>query len=91
MPEPLTVYTLPNCIHCTPTKRALNNVGLDYETIDLTHDQVAAAVVTQLGYRNAPVVTVGTEHWTGFRPDKISAIATAHTAALTPMPTEENA
>ncbi|MEB0307452.1 hypothetical protein QN345_19370 [Cryobacterium sp. 10I1] len=36
-----------------------DNVGLQYETVDLTHDQAAADLVTQLGYRSAPVVIVG--------------------------------
>ena len=82
MPELLTVYTLPNCIQCTLTKHALNKAGLVYETVDLTSDQAAADLVTQLGYRSAPVVTVGADHWTGFRPDKINALATEHTPML---------
>ena len=86
MPTPLTVYTLPNCIECTLTRHALNKAGLDYETIDLTHDQAATDLVTQLGCRSAPVVTIGTEHWTGFRPDKIQTIA----AAAAAEPKEEN-
>ena len=66
-----------------------DNVGLQYETVDLTHDQAAADLVTQLGYRSAPVVIVGTEHWAGFRPDKINAIAAAQAATLTPILKEE--
>ncbi|ANP74878.1 glutaredoxin family protein [Cryobacterium arcticum] len=89
MPAPLTVYTLPNCIQCTLTKHALDEAGLAYETVDLTHDQAAVDLVAQLGYRSAPVVTVGADHWTGFRPDKINAIAAAR-AANTPVLKEEN-
>lgn len=89
MSAPLTVYTLPNCIQCNLTKHALDKAGLDYETVDLTHDQAAADLVTQLGYRSAPIVTVGTEHWTGFRPDKINSIAVAR-ASHTPVRKDEN-
>ncbi|TFB91561.1 glutaredoxin domain-containing protein [Cryobacterium sp. HLT2-28] len=91
MPEPLTVYTLPNCIQCTLTRQALDNAGLHYETVDLVHDQAGADLVTQLGYRSAPVVITDADHWTGFRPDKINAIAAAHAAALTLLSKEENA
>ena len=35
-------------------------------------DQVRA-----LGYAQAPVVVAGEDHWSGFRPDKIKALAVA--------------
>jgi glutaredoxin-like protein NrdH len=30
-----------------------------------------------LGYLQAPVVVVGNDHWSGFRPDRIRALAGA--------------
>lgn len=30
-----------------------------------------------LGYLQAPVVVAGSEHWSGFRPDRIKALAGA--------------
>jgi len=30
-----------------------------------------------LGYLQAPVVVAGTDHWSGFRPDRIKTLATA--------------
>ena len=77
MLESLTVYTLPNCMQCTMTTRALDAVGLAYVTVDLATDKDSVNLVTQLGYRSAPVVIAASEHWSGFRPDKISSIATA--------------
>jgi len=73
MSEPLTVYTLPNCIQCTLTKRALDKTGLPYQVIDLTDNEDARTLVTRLGYQSAPIVITDTEHWSGYRPDKIAA------------------
>ena len=75
MNKPLTVYTLPDCIQCTMTKRALDNAGLTYTVIDLTRDEQAAELVKQLGYTSAPVVIVGAISWSGFRPDMIKTVA----------------
>ena len=86
MSEPLTVYTLPNCIQCTMTKRALDTVGIRYEVVDLSTDDAAHDLVSELGYRSAPVVVTGTESWSGFRPDKIAALA-----AYSPAVAETNA
>jgi glutaredoxin-like protein NrdH len=75
--ETLTVYTLPNCMQCTMTKRALERAGVAYVAVDLATDESAVVTVQQLGYSSAPVVTVGAASWSGFRPDKISAVASA--------------
>lgn len=71
----ITVYSKPACVQCTATTRALAARGLDYDVVDLTEDADAMARVTELGYRQAPVVMVGEDHWAGFRPDKISALS----------------
>jgi glutaredoxin-like protein NrdH len=75
--ETLTVYTLPNCMQCTMTKRALERAGVPYVAIDLSTNESAVETVQQLGYNSAPVVTLGAASWSGFRPDKISAVASA--------------
>ena len=76
MNTPLTIYTVPFCVQCTMTKRALDRVGIPYIAIDLTTDQDGLELVRELGYTAAPVVTAGQEHWSGFRPDKIATVAT---------------
>lgn len=40
----------------------------------MTEDQDAYAHVRELGYQQVPVVEVGQQHWSGFRPDKISGL-----------------
>ncbi|MEH0110593.1 glutaredoxin domain-containing protein [Tersicoccus sp. MR15.9] len=77
----LTVMSQPSCVQCTATYRALDKKGLPYESIDMTVDAEAHALAKSFGYMQAPVVVVrdeaGTvlEHWSGMRPDKISAYA----------------
>lgn len=71
----ITVYSKPACVQCTATTRALDARGLSYDVIDLTEDAAAMQMVTDLGYRQAPVVVAGESHWAGFRPDMIGALA----------------
>ncbi|WP_172298189.1 glutaredoxin-like protein NrdH [Pseudoruegeria sp. HB172150] len=70
----ITVYSKPACVQCTATTRALAARGVDFDVIDLTEDNEAMELVTSLGYRQAPVVMAGDDHWAGFRPDKIGAL-----------------
>lgn len=71
----ITVYSKPACVQCTATTRALQARGLNFEIIDLTEDDAAMELVTQLGYRQAPVVIAGEAHWAGFRPDLIGGLS----------------
>ena len=52
----ITVYSKPACVQCTATTRALDMRGLDYRVIDLTQDADAMNDVTEMGYRQVPVV-----------------------------------
>lgn len=71
----VTVYTKPACVQCNMTYRALDKNGIDYTTIDVTEDAAALARIKELGYMQAPVVIAGEEHWSGFQPDRINALA----------------
>ncbi len=71
----ITVYSKPACVQCTATTRALDARGVSYEIIDLTQDAAAMELVQGLGYRQAPVVMAGEEHWAGFRPDMIGRLS----------------
>ena len=70
----VTVYSKPACVQCTATTRALDAKGLDYNVVDLTQDSEAFDRVTELGYRQAPVVVADNLHWSGFRPDMIGQL-----------------
>ena len=71
----VTVYSKPACGQCTATYRALESKGIEYTVIDLSQDDEAMARIKELGYLQAPVVVTKTEHWGGFRPDKIGELA----------------
>ncbi|GAA4968577.1 glutaredoxin-like protein NrdH [Kineococcus glutinatus] len=71
----ITVYSTPSCVQCKATYRALDRKGLSYEVVDVTTDAQALATVRALGYVQAPVVISGDEHWSGFRPERIDALA----------------
>lgn len=70
----ITVYSKPACVQCTATTRALDARGLQYQVVDLTEDDAAFTRVSEMGYRQAPVVIAGEDHWSGFRPDLIGRL-----------------
>lgn len=73
----ITVYSKPACVQCVATKKALDRAGLAYELVDISLDQEAYDYVLSLGYLQVPVVEVGGEHWSGFRPDRIKGLQSA--------------
>ena len=70
----IIVYSSPSCVQCVATKREMERQGLEFSEVDLTKDEEAYSKVTGLGYKQAPVVIAGEDHWSGFRPDKIGAL-----------------
>ena len=73
----ITLYTKPACVQCNFTTKALDKAGLEYTLVDITVDNEARDYVMALGYLQAPVVEVGGEHWSGFRPERIQRLAQA--------------
>ena len=71
----ITVYSKPACVQCKATQHYLDKAGLRYSVVDLTQDVEAAEMVEGLGYKQAPVVVVGDNHWSGFSPDRIRGLA----------------
>ena len=71
----VTVYTKPACVQCNATYKALDKHGIEYQIIDISVDDEAREYVMALGYLQAPVVVTGSDHWSGFRPDRIKALA----------------
>lgn len=71
----ITVYSKPSCVQCTATYRALDKAGHEYTIVDIAADAEARDYVLSLGHLQAPVVVVGDEHWSGYRPDRIGQIA----------------
>lgn len=71
----IMVYSKPNCPQCTMTCRLLDQLGLEYQAVDVTQDQEALEYILSLGYKQAPVVVAGDNHWSGYRPDRIKTLA----------------
>jgi glutaredoxin-like protein NrdH len=73
-------------VQCTATYRTLDNAEVGYESDDI-YTEANLALVQELGYMAAPVVLVRDEegniadHWSGFRPDKITVLASSLKAA----------
>ncbi|MCS5480264.1 glutaredoxin-like protein NrdH [Corynebacterium hylobatis] len=70
----ITLYTKPACVQCKATQKAFDRAGLDYEIVDISLDDEARDYVLALGYLQAPVVVANGEHWSGFRPERISSL-----------------
>lgn len=83
----VVVYTSRStCVQCALTKRMMDAVGVAFVTVDLSLPGNAAEltyVTKTLGYSTVPIVVVDEhEHWTGFQPDAIKAIAPRAGAAV---------
>ncbi|OZC62868.1 NrdH-redoxin [Rhodococcus sp. 06-621-2] len=75
---PITIYTKPRCSQCVATKLVLDSRGVEYRTVDITEDDDARTYVLGLGYQQAPVVVIDENtHWSGFRKDRLQALAAA--------------
>ncbi|MDR3433139.1 MAG: glutaredoxin-like protein NrdH [Rouxiella aceris] len=70
----IIIYSKPDCVQCSATYRAMDKQGLPYQVIDLTQNAQALGQVRAMGYQQVPVIVAGDQHWSGFRPDKISAL-----------------
>lgn len=77
MSAAVTVWSQPSCVQCTATYRKLNEKDIPHEVMDLTAPENAKALedFKARGFLRAPIITVGDDIWSGFRPDLIDALA----------------
>lgn len=68
------VYSKPNCMQCEQTKSYLDRKGVQYMAVDISKNTEAFEKVSNLGYRQVPVVQVGDQHWSGFQPAKLNTL-----------------
>jgi len=71
----VTVYTKPACVQCTATKRKLDELGVEYDTIDLLTTEGALEKVRALGFQQAPIVITDSDSWSGYQPERLSKLA----------------
>lgn len=73
----------PACVQCDATHMTLDEMNVEYTTKDMSKDKDALALAKSFGFMQAPVVVVRdaagaiVDKWSGFRPEKIAAIAAA--------------
>jgi glutaredoxin-like protein NrdH len=70
----LTIYSRFGCSACDATKRYCARHGIDFLEVNVALDAGARAFVERLGYVSVPVCVAGTEHWSGFRPDRLRGL-----------------
>ncbi|NYT75415.1 NrdH-redoxin [Alcaligenaceae bacterium] len=70
----VTVYSKPNCPQCDLTKRDMDILGIEYETIDITLQQDHLERLSSLGFRSAPVVETDQDTWSGYDAAKIKGL-----------------
>lgn len=69
------VYTKPGCGKCLATYREMKKKGIDFLSIDVSVNEAEAERLQEMGFSEMPVVFGNQEYWTGYRPDKIAALA----------------
>lgn len=74
----ITVFTKPACQPCKATKRALDKLDIEYNTVELDADKTAE--FTAAGLLSAPVVQVDVGDgaswtWAGHAPSQIEKLA----------------
>lgn len=73
--DKVTVYTKKNCPQCIMTKKYMDALDIEYETIDVADNEEAREYVKSLGFQTLPVVVVESgEAWFGFRPENIDLL-----------------
>jgi len=70
-----TVYVKPSCVQCDATKRLMDRLGVQYDTVDITKDPDALEKILSMGFKSAPVVITDNDAWSGFNPDKVGQLA----------------
>ncbi len=76
-PTSITVYTKADCVQCDATKNMLDRIGAPYRVVDLEADPASRARLKELGLLSAPVVEAGEIRFTGFRPERLKALASS--------------
>lgn len=73
----VTVYTKPVCQGCKATKRKLNDLDIDHDTVELSPEDTQRFL--EMDLKSAPVVEVDLGegaywHWAGYAPSQIEVL-----------------
>lgn len=70
----ITVYSKPNCPQCELTKRDMDILGIEYQTVDITKNEEKLQELISMGFKSAPVVQTGSMCWAGYNQEKIKGL-----------------
>lgn len=68
------VWSKDACQQCDATKRLMTRLGIDFEERNLENYPAKVSEFRDRGFLQAPIVEAGDEVWSGFRPDRITAL-----------------
>lgn len=68
------IYSKADCVQCTATKKFVERNNIPHEVLNIDENPEYAAEAQAYGYLQAPVVVTEGDHWSGFRPDKLSLL-----------------
>ena len=72
----VTVYTKQNCKQCDYTKRDLEQLGVEFTSVDIGGDDELINLLKSKGWSALPLVTVDGEiKWSGYDPEEIIILA----------------
>ena len=71
----ITLWTTKSCVQCESTKKQMNKLGIRYDELALEQHPDRLEDFKALGHLSAPIVQAGDQTWSGFRFDKIQALA----------------
>ncbi len=73
--EKVKIFTTQGCPYCHQAKDYLKSQSIDFEEVDLTSDQkAAAALVQQTGHTAVPQIQIDDQFIIGFDPKKIDEL-----------------
>lgn len=75
MKQNVILYSKPNCMQCTFTKKYLDQIGTPYKVKDVSVSEEALEEVRSLGFQSVPVVYAeGIQAFNGFRPELLEQL-----------------
>lgn len=70
----IKIYSKPNCVKCTYTKKYLNDKNVEFQEIDVFENAEALQMLRDEGRSEMPVVDINGERHSGFRPEKLAKV-----------------
>ena len=70
----ITVFSRPNCNPCAKVKTWLNTKNVRFREVDVTQDLEGFQMLKTLGYSSVPVISTGSEHWSGIDLTKMKGL-----------------